>query len=109
MKQRLSFRYIIRDTFALVTTSFFNYMPGRPEIDSNTGRRLLGVDEWVDTITMRPKSVRCLGCNDRILFTRKDFDVRMWQTHRDSCKGIDDMMKKAIVKELIMLANDAEF
>ncbi|KAK0432398.1 hypothetical protein EV421DRAFT_2024026 [Armillaria borealis] len=83
--QLLTFSYAMRKSlkdFILIKTHFFDYTPGLPEIDPDTGRRLLEVDEWVDGETIRP----------RVVFTEREYDVRGWQKHRDACTGIEDMM-----------------
>ncbi|PBK88232.1 hypothetical protein ARMGADRAFT_435614 [Armillaria gallica] len=82
----------------------FDYTPGSRDITAESGRRLLDVGEWVDTITMLPQTVCCLRCND-LVFNRRDFDARMWQRHRESCSGISNMIMKAVVNKLVEQVN----
>ncbi|KAG7441746.1 uncharacterized protein BT62DRAFT_1011318 [Guyanagaster necrorhizus] len=93
--QLLTFSYttcVSLKNFILIKTHFFDYTPGVAEIDPDTGRRLLEVDEWVERETIRRRSVCCLGCLERFVFAEREFDVRGWQKHRDVCTGIEDMM-----------------
>ncbi|KAK0199289.1 hypothetical protein DFS33DRAFT_1401242 [Desarmillaria ectypa] len=104
--QLLTFSYAMRISlkdFILIKTHFFDYTPGVPVIDPDTGRRLLEVDEWVDRETIRPRSVGCLGCLDRVVFTEREYDVRGWQKHRDACTGIEDMMVRHVMRNILQL------
>ncbi|KAK0243780.1 hypothetical protein EDD85DRAFT_805427 [Armillaria nabsnona] len=84
-----------------IRTMFVDHtLRGGAPLDRDTRRRLLEAEAWVNTNTMRPRHVWCLGCKERIDFYRDDFDVIEWQQHRDFCFGITDLMKKAVVKEI---------
>ncbi|PBK68146.1 hypothetical protein ARMSODRAFT_1020168 [Armillaria solidipes] len=104
--QLLTFSYAMRKSlkdFILIKMHFLDYTPGLPEIDPDTGRRLLEVDEWVDGETIRPRSVSCLGCFHRVVFTEREYDVRGWQKHRDACTGIEDMMVRHVLRNILKL------
>ncbi len=98
------FRYSIREKLPLDRKC-----SSTTHLEAGTSPRKVGVGssrvgEWVDTITMLPKSVCCLRCNDLIVFNCRVFDARMWQRHRDSCSGINNIVM-AVVRELFELVN----
>ncbi|SJL07959.1 uncharacterized protein ARMOST_11317 [Armillaria ostoyae] len=100
---RMTFTYSPPDPSLLVEirTMFVDHtLRGGAPLDPKTRKRLLEAEAWVDTNTMGRRHVWCLGCRKRIDFFQDDFDIREWQQHRDSCFGITDRMKKAVVKEI---------
>ncbi|KAK0187645.1 hypothetical protein F5146DRAFT_1003404 [Armillaria mellea] len=84
-----------------IRTMFVDHtLRGGAPSDPKTRKRLLEAEAWVDSNTMGRRHVWCLGCRKRVEFFQDDFDLREWQRHRDSCFGITDRMKKAVVKEI---------
>ncbi|KAK0487859.1 hypothetical protein IW261DRAFT_650382 [Armillaria novae-zelandiae] len=100
---RRTFTYSPSDRSLLVEirTMFVDHtLRGGAPPDPKIRKRLLEAEAWVASNTMGRRHVWCLGCRKRVDFFQDDFDLREWQQHRDSCFGITDLMKKAVVKEI---------